>query len=489
MKIKRRYRFSLLLLVLIIVNIVVYFFDYRILPDKRNSYQLDEASLRIVKELDEDIIITFYESDNLTPSLQHLATETMAILETYKKVANVPIHIDFVNPRESLEVELEATNAGINTIEKREENRLRKMFLGMIIQKGKRTEVLPMLLPQMSMEYLISSSLRRLMEVRRRKIGLIQGHGEPSLLQITNVQKRLAPNYELESVVLIKNEYWADYESLLILAPFLQYSDEELECLDNFLSEGKNIFIALDRVEYDTEENAGYKIDSRIEEWLVRKGLIVYSNFVVDNSSSEVRLQEFTPPISFPYFPKIVNFASHPSTEGVSNIVLRYASSMEFTNKEGVSFTPLAISSEVSGKKSLPLQIDLHHEWTRNDFLYPKQVVATIIEGKLVENTKKNAKIIVISDGDLMLDTNTTKRFDDNYLFVTNSIDWLSDTSGLATLKQKGVLANSKQMEIPISTLVKYINLFFPLFLIGLAALFFHYRRKRHIDKLRTMNL
>ncbi|PIE87544.1 MAG: hypothetical protein CSA01_00275 [Bacteroidetes bacterium] len=345
-----------------------------------------------------------------------------------------------------------------------------------------------MLLPQMSIEYLVSSSLRRLMEVRRRKIGLIQGHGEPSLLQITNVQKRLAPNYKLEPVVLTKNEDWLDYESLLILAPSLKYTDEELECLDNFLSEGKNIFIALDRVEYDTEENEGYKIDSRIEEWLVRKGLIVYSNFIVDNSSSEVRLQEFAPPVSFPYFPKIVNFASHPSTEGVTNIVLRYASSMEFTNIEGISFTPLAISSEVSGKKSLPLQIDLHHEWTKNDFLYPKQVVAAIIEGKLVENTKKDAKIIVISDADLMLDTNTAKRFDDNYLFVTNSIDWLSDTSGLATLKQKGVLESSKQMEVPVSTFVKYINLFVPLLLIGCAALFFHYRRKRHIDKLRTMD-
>ncbi len=488
MKIKRRYRLFLLIILLIVINVSTYFFNYRISPDRQISYQLDEASVGIVKKLDEDIIITFYKSDNLTPSLQYLATKTIAILEVYKKASKVPIHIDFVNPRESLEVELEATNAGIETIDNIDNNRLERMFLGMSIQKGTQTEVLPMLLPQMSIEYLISSTFRRLMESHRRKIGVVQAHGEPSLIQISNVVKMLSPNYDLKKVVLSESTDLSDYESLLIIAPSLQYTDEELGYLDEFLNRGKNIFIALDRVEYDAEEEEGYKIDSRIEEWLVRKGLIVHSDFIVDNSSSDIRFPKSRLPISFPYFPKIVNFASHPTTDRVRSIVLRYASSIEFTNKEGVTFIPLAKSSEVSGRQSLPLQIDLNHEWTKADYLYPNQVVAAVIEGKLTSGAPQSTKIAVISDGDLMLDTSNSKHFYNNYLFATDIIDWLSDVSGLAVLKQKGVLESNKEAEIQISTWRKYINLLLPLLILGLVALFFHYRRKWHIDKLRTTN-
>lgn len=487
MKLKRRYRLFLWILLVVIVNVVVSFYDYRTKPAERTVYELDEASLRVLQGIDEPIIITFYKSNNLNALEERFANAVVQILEAYKNVAQMPIHLEIINPYESLDVELEATNAGIKSMEiKGQNNNLRKIFLGIIVQAGNRTEVLTHITPRMSIEYLVSSSLRKLVEKRRRKIAVIQGHGEPYLHQISGVKKRLHPNYNLDSVVLSPETPLLDYASLFIVAPSFKYTDAELDQLDAFLNAGRNIFIALDRVEYDTEDEEGYKIDSRLEEWLVRKGLIVQSDFIVDNSCSDVRIEGFAPAVAFPYFPQVTNFPTHVATEGVGVIALRYASSIESANRIGVTFTALAKTSEVSGKRSLPLRINLKHEWTKGDYLFPRQVVAAIVEGKLGGQTDKESKIVVISDGDVVLGDDSLRGLD-NHLFVANIIDWISDNTGLAALKQKGVTQEQREVQqVQISSLRKYTNLFLPLLLVVLLALFSCHRKKRNIDKLRT---
>ncbi len=484
MKIKRRYRLLVLVLLLVVVNVTVYFYDYRVAFLEQNNYKLDKVSSELLAKVDEPLIITLYKSDNLPPRQNSFVEKIREILAAYQQEAKVPIHLETIDPTESVEAELEAMNAGIQSKEiKDEDNALSKIYTGLMIQKGGKTEVLPFLTPRMSVEYLISSSLRRLMENEMRKIGVIQGHGEPPLTNYSKVMKMLSPNYDLVPTTLALASKVADYESLLIISPKTKYSDAELELLDAFLGTGKNIFLALDRVDYYIDVNEGYKIDTRLEEWLVRKGLLVNSDFIVDNSASNVNLPNFPNPISFPYFPQIMTFEKHPATRDVSGIILRFASSIEFTGKSGIEFTSLAKTSKVSGKKSLPLTIDFHHKWTKADYLYPEQTVAAVIEGNLSPYTEKTAKIMVISDGDLVRDV---PRNLDNSFFVANAIDWLSDSYGLVALKTKGVMKEEKVKELEISSFVKFLNLFLPLLTVGGVAMFFSYRRKKHIENLRT---
>lgn len=491
MKLKRRYKFILLLLLVVAINALAYLYDYRTAPTERVVYKLDDASIGVLQHVNQPIIITFYRSDNLQPSEQRFADNVKLVLEAYKKQAKVPIHIEYINPNESLEVRLEATNSGIKPIDvESSNNTLRNIFLGMIVQVGDKVEVLPQIMPRMSIEYLVSSSLRKLMEKRRRKIAVIQGHDEPFGEKISGIARKLLPNYDLDSVVLRSETNILDYESLLIIAPSFKYNDAELDKMDTFLNAGKNIFIALDRVEYDLKDEEGYAISTRLDEWLLRKGLILQKDFIVDNSCIGVRAEGYNTDIAFPYFPKITNFPPHVATEGVAGITLRFASSVESLNKEGVSFTALAKTSKISGKKSLPLRINLQHEWTKSDYLFPEQTVAAVLEGKLGTATNKIAKIFVISDADIAISLeNSRQGLLDNHLFIANIIDWLSDATGLATLKQKGITQEIKEPEVQISTWTKYFNLLLPILIVGAVGLFFHYRRKLHIDKLRTTPL
>ncbi len=476
-------------LLLVAINILVYLFDYRTAPAERNLYQLDGATIKILQQTNKPIIITFYQSDNLQPSEQRFADNIKQVLVAYRNAEKSSIHIETINPNESLEVKLEATNAGIKPIDiEGTDNTLRTIFLGIIIQVGDKTEVLSQLTPQMSIEYLVSSSLRKLIARKQRKIGVIQGHGEPVGKKLTGIVRKLLPNYSLDFIVLTPETNILSYESLLIISPSFQYSDAELEQLDTFLAAGKNIFVALDRVEYDPFDKEVYAIDTKIEDWLVQKGIIVNEDFIVDNSCATVHADGYAEDIVFPYFPKITNFPSHITTEGISGISLRFASSIECIDKVGISHKALVKTSKVSGKKSLPLRINLLHEWSKADYLYPEQTVAVIAEGHLGNTKKTKAKLFVISDADIAmsLDEKKANGLLDNHLFIANVIDWLSDNSGLAAIKQKGVVKETKEPQEQISSWVRYFNFLLPLCIILLVAIGFFYRQKRHIDRLRT---
>lgn len=487
MKIKGRYKIFGIVVVLLVLNIVIYLFDIKEQFTPQQKYELAQVSKDIVHKIDEPIIITFYKSDNLFPLEEHFANEIEDILTAYREESNNFI-IEYVNPNESLEVELDATNSGVQSMELRgENNTLRRIFLGMTIQISKRSEVLPVLSPIMSVEYLISSSLRKLTEETSRKIAYTQGNGEPPLVGISGVIKRLNPNYDVVPVVL-ENIDISLYESIVIVGPSATFSDKALQKLDDFLQQGKNIFIALDRVEYDSDDDEGFKIDTGLERWLVRKGLIVHSDFIIDNSCGDVRIEGLSTPISFPYFPQIVNYAVHTTTAGISALVLRYASSIERVESATGIYTPIAKTSDVSGKKSLPLRIDFKHEWKRSDYLFPNLTVAAVLEDTFGGEESKKAKIMLISDADIALGTSELQMYD-NQLFVANCIDWLSDRMGLVELKQKQGIGTADESKLKVSTLARYFNLFFPLVVLGILSgyIFFYkkYQRRKVLEKTR----
>lgn len=485
------YKVSIVFLFLVLLNILISFQDKNATLLPRKEYQLDAASIKIIENIQQPVIITFYRSDNLTSREQKFAKKIETILRAFKNQDNTIFNIDIINPTENLEAELDATNSGIKSIEIREQDKtLRRIFLGMIVQVGSRVEILPVINPQMGIEYLVSSSLRKLTETQHKKIAYVKGHHEPALSQLQDIEKILRPNYILSPTHINKDTPIDSFESLVIVGPSLEFTNEELNFLDNFLEQGKNIFIALDKVDYDAELQQAYPINTRLELWLKQKGILITNEFVVDNSCGEVKLEDVVMPINFPFFPQITNFTPHPTTNGVEITVLRYASPIfPMKNIEGI-YTPLAKTSTVSGRKGLPLKINLEHEWSPHDYTEPEQTVAMLLELPQEDTIHNNAKIIVVSDSDFILDLNNSKGATDNYRFATNAIEWLSDDLGLFSIKQKGILKQQNQTRIkPPSSWMKLVNIVYPLIIIGLIAFYRFYIRHRQKKKEQRVDL
>jgi gliding-associated putative ABC transporter substrate-binding component GldG len=325
------------------------------------------------------------------------------------------------------------------------------------------------------MEYALSTSIKKISIIDKKTIGFLQGHGEPSLNAMSQVLNSLSILYDVVPVTLndtmpVLNQY----PTVAIIAPQDTIPPEHLMQLDNYLANGGNLFIACNRVQGDFRTAMGNSVETGLENWLNDKGLIVENNFIIDANCASVSVTQqhqnfqFTSQIQFPYIPIITTFGDHPITEGLEAVILQFASSITYTGDTTSTFTPLAKSSDHSGTEVSPTYFNINREWTQSDFPLSNLTVAGLLHGKIKGD--KESKIILVSDGDFPVNGEGGQMQQiqpDNVSLMVNSIDWLSDDTGLIELRTKGVTARPiDQLEDSTKTILKYLNFLLPIILI-----------------------
>jgi len=189
-------------------------------------------------------------------------------------------------------------------------------------------------------------------------------------------------------------------------------------------------------------------------------------------------------PVEFPFLPVINTFADHPATKGLEQILLQFASPINWIGDTASTFTPLAYASSQAGKVNPPTMFDVSRQWGAADFTSPGLVVAGVVEGNFGGSTP--AKIVVIGDGDFPVAPQGQMQSPDNISLLVNSIDWLSDDTGLIELRTKGVASRPINQEIlseeaeGTRSFYKYMNFGLPIFLVILYG-FFRSQRQRNI--------
>jgi ABC-type uncharacterized transport system involved in gliding motility auxiliary subunit len=287
----------------------------------------------------------------------------------------------------------------------------------------------------------------------------------------------------------------SNYKTLILVNPRDTFPPSDLQKLDNFLATGKNILIAMNRVEGNFQNLSGTEVKTGLETWLDSKGVRVNPNFVIDQNCGTVTVNQqqgymsFQSNLKFPYLPMITKFADNPSTKGLTQVVLQFASSIDYQPRiGGLTFTPLAMTSEKSGIENTPVTFNINRNWQFSDFRSQNLNVAVLLSGRISGNL--NSKLIVISDGDFALngDGQQARQLpQDNLNLFVNSVDWLSDDTGLIDLRTKEVGSRPiDQMEDGKKALLKYLNFLLPIILI-LGYGFFRWQQRRN-QRMNRMN-
>jgi len=264
--------------------------------------------------------------------------------------------------------------------------------------------------------------------------------------------------------------------------------------LDHFLAGGGNLVVAVNRVEGDLNQGMGVELNTGLETWLEKKGIKVENSFLVDASCGSVGVTQqqgmfsFTSQVSFPYLPVFSNFGSHPVATGLEAVIFQFASPVTFVGDSSVKFTPLIYSSEKSGIQGVPLYFDIQKKWGKSDFPMSKLVAAAVAEGKL--SGQGHSRMVVIGDGDFAVNGqgNSSHQLQpDNVNLLVNSIDWLSDDTGLIELRTRGITARLlKQVDEGQKSFLKWLNLLLPVILaIGIG--FLRMQRNRIVREKRRM--
>jgi ABC-type uncharacterized transport system involved in gliding motility auxiliary subunit len=271
----------------------------------------------------------------------------------------------------------------------------------------------------------------------------------------------------------------------VLLAPTDSIPENQLSMLDDFMQNYGNLFIGMNRVIGDFRTVRGSALNTGLESWLSKKGIQIQPDFVVDASCGTVGLTQnrggfrMTTQVQFPYLPLVRNFANHPATEGLEQVMFEFASSVSFTGDSTIQFTPLVMSSENAGRKPTPLMFEVQKDWNKADFPEKNITMAAAFEGAL-SGQRPEEKMVVVSDGDFAISGNNQRgQSEDNISLLVNSIDWLSDDTGLIELRTKGITSRPiDQLEDSTKSLLKYTNFLLPIILVILYGIIRQQRNK-----------
>ena len=405
------YTFTILAVVLVLVNFLSNDFFLRLdfTADKR--YTLSKATKKILKDIKEPITVTAYFSKDVPPELQKTRRDFKEMLVEYSNVSKHKVVFEFINPTDNDQIQQKAAQGGVQpvmvNVRDKDQVKQQKVFLGAVVQVGEHSEAIPVIQPGAAMEYALSSTIKKMTVSDKPSVGILQGHGEPSLANIHQVYSTLEIMYNVDLVYLTDTAYTLNkYKTIAIVAPKDTIKDRFLAQLDHYLADGGNLFIALNHADANFQRGMGFITNTGFEAWLKNKGLTIENNFIIDENCGTARVQQqqagFTmmSDIKFPYLPQISKFAKHPAVEGLEQVELRLASSITFKSDSVWTFVPLAFTSEKSGTQASPVYFDINKQWSDNDFAQKNLVVDCALMPK--KNTK-SGKIIVVSNGSFVL--------------------------------------------------------------------------------------
>jgi gliding-associated putative ABC transporter substrate-binding component GldG len=473
----------LVAVIVIIVNILSENYNFRIDLTEDKEYTLSKATREILKTLDKPVTITAYFSKDLPPNIGNISGNLKDMLIEYGSRSGGMVVYKFVNPNENDELEREAVQNGIQPIminvREKDQVKQQKAYLGAVVSMGDEKEQIPFFQPGSAMEYALSTAIKKLSVTEKPSIALIQGHGEPPAGDLSQVYAELGILYNVQPLTLTDTAIIPEkYKTIAIIRPTDTIPPSQLLILDNYLATGGNIILAMNRVEGNFTNAMGTSVSVGMEEWLRKKGITISDNFIVDANCGAVTLQQqqgsftMSSQIQFPYLPVIHKFADNPITKGLEGISLQFASPITFSGDSALKFTPIAFSSDKSGSLKSPLYFDIQKQWQLSDFPMQGLVVAAILEGKLSGN--KESKLVIISDGDFAVGSARSGQQlpKDNISFLVNSIDWLSDDTGLIDLRTKGITSRPiKELEAGTKSFLKWLNFLLPIILIIIYGL------------------
>lgn len=465
---------ALVIGIVLVLNLLAYEYHLRLDLTEDRQYTLSQATRDILDNLGEPVTVKAYFSKNLPPNIVKTRQDFQDLLIEYANLSDNQVVYEFINPNEKESYEEEAVKNGIRpvliNVREKDQVKQQKAFLGATVQLGEKTEVIPFLQPGSAMEYALSTAIKKISIDNKPVIGFLTGHGEPPLTEMPQVNDQLSVLYQTREIKLTDSTTIPDdIKTLALIRPTDSIPTPQLDVLDGFLKRGGRLLLALNHVQGDFRTQYGTTVNDGLKKWLQSKGIELLDNFVVDAHCGAVTVPQqlgiFTVQanVSFPFVPVISTFSDHPITSGLESVMFEFASEVRFTGDSTRKFYPLAYSSEQSNALPAPQFFDINKEWTEDDFSRKNIPVAAALEGD-------SLKMVVIADGDFPVNGSPDQQRNlqaDNVNLLSNSIDWLSDDTGLIALRTKGVVSRPiRQLEENTKTILKYTNFLLPILLV-----------------------
>lgn len=486
-----------ILAILILVNIISIRVFGRLDVTDKKLFTLSSASKELMRSLDDKVTVRAYFTEDIPAPYNNNRRALLDQLNEYKAYSRGNLQYEFIDPTGE-KGEQDAQQQGIAPVQvqvvKEDKLEVKRAYMGLVFLYEDKKEVIPVVQTTSTMEYDISSTIKRLTSRTQKRIGFLTGHGEPTLNELSRVQQLLGKQYQVTTVDVGKGApVPPDVAALVVMAPAKPFSEPDKYQIDQYLMRGGKVAFLLNRVDANLQNRFGRALDLNVDDLLDAYGLRVNPDLVRDAQCANISIVQsqfgfqMQSQVPFPFLPLASNFSKdNTMVKDLKGIVLFFVSSVD-TSKlaaKNLQGEILIRSSNQSGRQATVFMFDPLQRYTKEEFSEKEIPLAALVHGRFksafegrpfpidtaagAANDSSNrlftgpdSRVVLVGDGDFARDQYLGNR--DNLTFFANMIDYLVDDAGLITIRSKDVtLPPLEQVSDGTKKLVKYANLLVP---------------------------
>lgn len=470
--------------VLILLNYLSLQYFVRIDTTDSQNFSISQTTKEIISELEDEVTIEVYFSDNIPPNLAEAKQNVLDLLEEYAKTSNGKVVLDIKDPLAS-DFETSAQTKGIRQIQFSEYGQdkfsVAQGFLGVAFVKDDVTEVIPVVASVDNLEYETTSRILKLTASDdKKKIGFyskfpspeseesetgIPAQSQSILSSLTTIEEVLGRQYGVEEIDLSSGKpiNVDEFPVVVVVAPSAPLDDRDKFELDQYLMNGGNLLVLEDLLKLGANSPVLTKTESNLNTFLENYGITVETKVLLDESFTPI-INGFDQ-IAYPYWVLATDEGINREIPPLNTL---QASTFLWTNpltkneKDGLDYTELITTTNLAWEESGEvINIDFK-EFSPSD--QKKYTISYLVEGKIDsaykdkdiptladtgksdertdENERidsaENIRLVVFGDSDFVSDSFINANEQNPVLFL-NLVDWMANSNDLSSIRAKGV--------------------------------------------------
>lgn len=482
-------RSSILLfgLIIVVVNLIgLNLFARADLTDD-GVYSLSEASIDLVSNLDDPVTVTAFFTSDLPAPYSSNSRFLKDKLDDYGAYGGGNFQYRFIDPKDDEELRNEAMSYQIPPVQiqviESDNVLLKNAFMGVVIEYGGERESIPVVQDLSSLEYDLTSAMRRLTRETTPRVGFLSGHGESVPEEnMQNFNQRLGRNYTVETISateLASNPPTA----LMIVAPADTIPTSDLRNIDSYIQNGGRVGFLLNRIKADLQNGQAFTLHTGLDSFLVSYGMGLSENLVMDRQSSMVTMQRrqgffnVQQQIPYPFFPVTNRFSKeNMMVSRLRDVVFYFVSTIDtsLVLPEGVVGENLVYSSSRSSLQQGFFFIQPMVEQAQ--LSGGPFVLASAFRGEFpsaFESGKRSlsTRMVLVGDGDF-INESLVGPIPGNIEFGLNIVDWLVQDEALLSIRAKKIAPRAlREVSAGLKPWIKYGNMLAPVAFVMLFGL------------------
>ena len=298
-----------------------------------------------------------------------------------------------------------------------------------------------------------TSALLKVTSSQQKKVAFVTGHGERAVDAADNASYQQAKaaleadNYTTATLSLATGPIPDDVAAVVLAGPKQPLLDQESQVLRDYLANGGKLLLLYDP-----------GVDSKVGDLLVQYGVAVSHDYVIDPARA--------------FFgdagtPVIDQYGWSPITKDLARLQTVFPSIAPLTTPQqpapGTTVTALARTSDRS--------------WAEKDIKNPGYTEGSDVKGPLTvaasieadvkategeqppaDKPQKETRLVVVGDSDFA--SNSFLRMGGNLDFLVNSVNWLTESEELISIRPKPPEDRSVYLNTTQSNLILYTSVF-----------------------------